>query len=138
MPKAALVALTCKLARAAMVVPAVNGGNLAGPGKTSSSRRLNEHRAFSGSETLREYESSPGKLRVFCSKCGSPIYAYLTSTPDVIRIRLGSLDTPFSKQPRAHTFVSEKAHWEPLSDGLPQLPEWAPKSVLVQRGSRQG
>jgi hypothetical protein len=91
----------------------------------------------SGDATLREYESSPGKLRAFCSACGSPIYAYLTASADVIRIRLGSLDTPFAGEPRAHTWVSDKAPWDPIADGLPQFPEWAPKSVLNQRGSRQ-
>src|SRR3954466_5912877 len=48
----------------------------------------------SGQDTLREFESTPGKLRAFCSRCGSPIYAYLATSPDSIRIRLGSLDTP--------------------------------------------
>jgi len=91
----------------------------------------------SGAALLREYESSPGKYRVFCSTCGSPMYAYLASSRDVLRVRLGSLDTPFTKQPRAHTWVSDKAQWEPLDDGLPQFPQWAPKSVLDQRGSRQ-
>ena len=91
----------------------------------------------SGGATLREYESSPGKLRAFCSACGSPIYAYLTASADVLRIRLGSLDTPFTGEPRAHTWVSDKAQWEPIDDGLPQFPQWAPTSVLHQRGSRQ-
>src|SRR5215510_11184063 len=91
----------------------------------------------SGSDTLREFESSPGKFRAFCSRCGSPIYAYLASSRDILRIRLGSLDTAFGKQPRAHTFVSDKASWEPINDNLPQFPEWAPKEVLNQRGSRQ-
>ena len=93
---------------------------------------------LSGQDTLREYESSPGKFRVFCSACGSPIYAYLSSSPDVLRIRLGSLDTPFERKPLAHTFVSAKASWEPISDDLPHFAEWPPKSVLNQRGSRQG
>jgi len=94
---------------------------------------------LSGADTLREYESSPGKLRVFCSRCGSPIYAYLTKSPDVLRIRLGSLDTPFAKRARAHTFVSDKADWEDIEafSSLPQFPEWASKEVLVQKGSRQ-
>ena len=90
-----------------------------------------------GEDLLREYESSPGKLRVFCSRCGSPLYAYLTASPDIVRIRLGSLDTPFTKQPRAHTWVSDKAPWEPIADSIPQFAEWAPKSVLDQRGTRQ-
>jgi 4-carboxymuconolactone decarboxylase len=87
--------------------------------------------------TLREFESSPGKLRAFCSACGSPLYAYLRESPDILRLRLGSLDTELTQQPRAHTFVSDKAAWEPLRDGIPQFPEWAPRSVLHQRGSRQ-
>src|SRR5580704_17444470 len=54
---------------------------------------------LSGAELLREFASSPGKLRVFCGTCGSPLYAYLAASPDVLRVRLGSLDTPFDKQP---------------------------------------
>jgi len=92
---------------------------------------------LSGSETLREFESSPGKYRVFCSTCGSPIYAYLATTPDVLRVRLGTLDTPFTKLPKAHTFVSERAPWAPIVDGVPQFPEWAPRDVLNQAGSKQ-
>jgi hypothetical protein len=91
----------------------------------------------SGADTLREFESSPGKLRAFCSRCGSPIYAYLAASSDLLRIRLGTLDTPFTKRPQAHTWVSDKAPWEPIGDDLPQFSEWAPRSVLNQRGSRQ-
>ena len=90
-----------------------------------------------GADTLREFESTPGKFRAFCSRCGSPIYAYLAASRDVLRIRLGTLDTAFVARPTAHTWVSDKAPWEPIEDGLPQFPEWAPKSVLDQRGSRQ-
>ena len=91
----------------------------------------------SGADDLREFESSPGKLRVFCSRCGSPVYAYLRADTDTIRIRLGTLDTPFVKRPTAHTWVSDKAPWDPIADNLPQFPEWAPKSALDQKGSRQ-
>lgn len=91
-----------------------------------------------GAELLREFESSPGKFRSFCSRCGSPLYAYLSVSPEQIRVRLGSLDTPFTKQPKAHTWVSDKAPWEPIDDGgLPQFERWADRAVLLQRGSRQ-
>jgi len=88
--------------------------------------------------SLREFESSPGKWRAFCGTCGSPLYAYLARSPDLIRIRLGSLDTTFSKRARAHTFVSQKADWEEIDGMIPQFEEWADKAVLVQVGSRQG
>jgi hypothetical protein len=86
---------------------------------------------------LKEFESSPGKLRVFCGNSGSPLHAYLAATPSVTRIRLGTLDTPLSKTPKAHTFVSDKASWDVIQGELPQFDEWADKDVLVQRGSRQ-
>ena len=57
---------------------------------------------LAGQDLIREYESSPGKFRAFCSHCGSPMYAYLSAAPDVLRLRLGSLDTPFQRQPVAH------------------------------------
>ena len=94
-------------------------------------------RLMSGVDSLKEFESSPGKIRSFCSRCGSPIYAYLTASPEVLRIRLGSLDTPFFKQPRAHTWVCERASWALIQDDVPQFDKWADKKVLHQRGSRQ-
>ena len=97
-------------------------------------RRLELHDA---EDLLREYESSPGKIRAFCSRCGSPIFAYLTQTPNLVRVRLGTLDTPFEKHARAHTFVSEKADWETISGGTPQFDTWADPAVLRQVGSRQ-
>ena len=86
---------------------------------------------------LSEYESSPGKFRAFCSNCGSPLYAYLAKTRDLIRIRLGTLDTPFTKHAQAHTFVGDKASWEISYGDLPQFDEWASRNVLVQSGSKQ-
>jgi hypothetical protein len=94
-------------------------------------------RLVKGAECLREYESSPGKYRAFCSTCGSPIYARVDKRPDVLRLRLGSLDTPFHKRAKAHTFVSDMAPWHVISDSLPQFPQWATKEVLVQPGTRQ-
>lgn len=86
---------------------------------------------------LREFESSPGKLRGFCSRCGSPIYARLTTSENMLRIRLGSLDSEFCGQARAHTFVSRKAGWDRIEGDVPQFAEWAPREVLRQNGSRQ-
>jgi hypothetical protein len=88
-------------------------------------------------QLLREYESSAGKIRAFCSNCGSPLFAYLTRSSETMRVRLGTLDSSFSKRARAHTFVADKADWEAIGDDLPQFDAWASKDVLVQAGSRQ-
>jgi len=86
---------------------------------------------------LKEYESSMGKFRAFCCHCGSPLFAYHAATQHLIRIRLGILDTPFSKTCKAHTFVAEKAAWETLDGGIPQFAQWADPKVLTQLGSKQ-
>jgi hypothetical protein len=88
---------------------------------------------LSGDETLREYASSPGMIRVFCSRCGSPIYAYRQTASDVVRIRLGSLDTPFDRGPRVHTFVGEKAPWETVANDAPHFEERADPSAIDRR-----
>jgi hypothetical protein len=94
-------------------------------------------RIVRGSAMVEQLESSPGKFRAFCARCGSPRFAYLATNTDVLRIRLGSLDTPLEGGPRAHTFTSEKAPWHVIGDDAPQFPTWADKRVLQQRGSRQ-
>jgi hypothetical protein len=99
--------------------------------------RRSEFRLVSGAAEIREFESSAGKTRAFCSRCGSPIYAVLQANMDIIRIRLGTLDTPFAGRPKAHTWVTDKAAWEPIDDGLPQFPREAESSVLGQPRARQ-
>ncbi|MDH5670755.1 MAG: GFA family protein [Myxococcales bacterium] len=73
-----------------------------------------------GQEQITEYASSPGKRRAFCSRCGSPVYACVERQPDWLSIRLGSLDDDPCVRPGAHFNVAERAHWYPLTDGLPQ------------------
>lgn len=75
-----------------------------------------------GAALLREFESSPGMFRAFCSNCGSPIYAFRAERPKLLGIRLGSLDTPFFKLAKEHRYVAEKAPWEVITDQLPQYP----------------
>src|SRR5262245_18419290 len=62
-----------------------------------------------GSELLVHYESSPGKYRVFCGRCGSPMFKRDDENPHLIRLRLGAVDTKIEQRPLAHIFVSEKA-----------------------------
>ena len=41
-----------------------------------------------GQEMLQAYESSPGKERVFCRRCGSPVFSRRVAMPEVLRVRL--------------------------------------------------
>lgn len=78
----------------------------------------------SGAQVLKSYESSAGKHRVFCGHCGSPIYSHLDRLPLVLRLRLGSVETPLPVQGiAAHIFVQNKANWWPILDPAPQYPQ---------------
>jgi hypothetical protein len=80
-------------------------------------------RLLSGSETLKEYESSPGVYRVFCGECASPLFSKRNAMPDTFRLRIGTLETPLEQQPVAHIFVSDKAEWFEICDKTPQYAE---------------
>ncbi len=78
-------------------------------------------RIVAGKELLASYESSPGKARVFCGRCGSPLFKRDDTRPGVLRLRLGCVDTDLDAIPLAHVFVGEKPNWSEISDGLPQF-----------------
>ena len=78
----------------------------------------------SGQELMRRYESSPGKARVFCSVCGSPIYSERASLPGLVRLRAGLLAEPVAARLGFHAYVGSKATWWPLADdGVPRHEE---------------
>lgn len=83
-----------------------------------------------GAELVSEYESSPGKYRAFCRRCGSPVYSRRDDEPELRRIRLGTLDGDPERRPLLHVWTSEKAPWYEIGDTLPRhgrgLPEAKP------------
>jgi hypothetical protein len=81
---------------------------------------LSSFRLTHGNELLHSYESSPGKQRCFCRRCGSPIYSKRASLPDVLRIRVGLLDGEIATHPVAHFHTDSKPSWWPVCDDLPQ------------------
>ncbi|SFK40166.1 GFA family protein [Methylophaga sulfidovorans] len=76
-----------------------------------------------GMDAVAEYESSPGVFRVFCQHCGSQLYSKRATMPEIIRLRLGTLDTVVDIKPQAHIFVSSKAAWHQICDDIPQFAE---------------
>lgn len=76
-----------------------------------------------GASSLKTFRTEAGVERLFCSNCGSPIISRRDSMPDVVRVRLGTLDTPPEAAPRAHIFVGSKAAWFEIHDDLPQFVE---------------
>lgn len=80
----------------------------------------------SGENLIKEYESTRGKFRAFCSDCGSPIYSRRDSLPDKLRIRIGLLNTRINNKPSFHIFVDSKAEWHEICDKIPQYPRFEP------------
>jgi hypothetical protein len=73
-----------------------------------------------GEELLRSYESSPGKQRLFCSECGSPVLSRRQSLSGVVRVRAGLINEPLPVRPAWHAHTESKCNWWPIEDGLPQ------------------
>ena len=88
-----------------------------------------------GREHIREFESSPGAFRAFCSNCGSPVYARVANDPVHIRIRLGTLDKETRVRVAAHVWVRSKPAWYAIADDLPQY-EAGPRGPLMTAEER--
>ena len=72
---------------------------------------LREHfRWLQGAELLSSYESSPGKLRHFCSICGSQLVAEINGAARMM-LRVATLDDDPSCKPQTHIWTSHQVPW---------------------------
>lgn len=74
-----------------------------------------------GRELLSKYESSPGKWRWFCSRCGSQLVSTRDANPDSVLLRAGCIDTGYDTPGVAHCWVEAKAAWYEIEDALPRF-----------------
>ncbi len=74
-----------------------------------------------GGELLAAHESSPGEQRFFCGRCGSPIYSRRSARPEVVRIRVGTINEPLSVRPVASYHTGSKCNWWEIHDALPRF-----------------
>jgi hypothetical protein len=78
-----------------------------------------------GEEQLGAFESSPGKFRRFCTRCGSHLMAERVAQP-VVLLRLGCLDSDVPEPPQTHIWRSESAPWYDPKTQSPELPRGLP------------
>ena len=83
-------------------------------------------RITAGEDQLTAYESSPGKHRCFCSRCGSPVHTTLKAKPGIVILRAGTFDGDHGLRPQMHIWTKAKAPWHDILDNLPQHREGAP------------
>ncbi|TWO70858.1 GFA family protein [Caenimonas sedimenti] len=69
---------------------------------------------------MKTYESSPGKERAFCGRCGSPVFSRRAALPGVLRVRAGLIDEPAQVGVAWHAYTASGSSWWTVTDGLPQ------------------
>jgi len=77
-----------------------------------------------GEDSVRHYETSPGRTRCFCQRCGSPLAT--THNGAIGEVVMGCVDDAAGMAPTAHIFVGSRAPWHDITDALPQFDEWPP------------
>ncbi len=76
-----------------------------------------------GRDIMSAYESTPGKKRCFCSKCGSHVFVINQAMPEIVVLRLGNLTPGHGITPTHHFWLSHKEPWYEIRDDLPQSQE---------------
>jgi len=87
---------------------------------TSIFVQRDQFKLVSGESLVSYHETSPDNLRHFCSGCGSPLFKFFPEPPGMMTVRAGTLDSDPGVRPAGHIWVSEKAPWFEIADGLPQ------------------
>jgi hypothetical protein len=60
--------------------------------------------------------------RHFCPDCGTPIFSRLLEMPDLLFMKVGSLDDPDAVEPSGHIWCDSMVGWLRLGDTLERLP----------------
>jgi hypothetical protein len=79
-------------------------------------------RFTAGEEKLTAFESTPGKLRRFCSVCGTEVLAEWLNQ-DVVILRVATLDDDPGVRPVMHIWTSHDVRWLTDEGDIPRLPE---------------
>lgn len=89
---------------------------------TTAGVKREHFRWLSGQDAIASFESSPGKLRHFCKRCGSHLVAERPAQPHVI-VRVATLDEDPERKPEAHIWVSHDQPWLEY-ENIPRHGEW--------------
>ena len=76
-----------------------------------------------GAGFIKEFKTNAVKVRAFCTQCGSPIYSARTDLPNIKRLRMGSIETPFTCENKYHIYAGSKAEWHEITDDYPVFEE---------------
>ena len=79
---------------------------------------------LAGKELIRIFRPDDGRVKAFCSVCGSSLFGGEWPEGDEVAIRFGALDGDPGIRPQFHLFVASQAPWDEIpDDGLPRFDE---------------
>ena len=77
-------------------------------------------------------DSGNSVSRGFCPECGSPLFSRLSGLPEVVGVRVGSLDDPSGYRLTMDIFVASFQPWDHMHPELPKFPGY-PQGVGSKR-----
>jgi hypothetical protein len=75
---------------------------------------------------LKTADSGNQVTRAFCPECGSTLFLRVSARPDLVAIRVGTLDDPSWFRPEADIFVASAQPWDHMDPELPKHPAYPP------------
>src|SRR4029077_6474513 len=78
------------------------------------------------SGSLRAADSGKQITRAFCPDCGTMLFLRVSARPDLVAIRVGTLDDPSGVPPEADIFVKSAQPWDYMTPELPKYPTYPP------------
>ena len=72
--------------------------------------------------------------RAFCGDCGAPLFIRVSSRPDIVGLRVGSLDDPSEFRPEADIFVKSAQPWDHMNPELPKHQTYPPGRAYSAEG----
>jgi hypothetical protein len=71
-------------------------------------------------------DSGNDTTRMFCGDCGSPLFVQVSTRPDLVGLRVCSLDDPSGFTPEADIFVKSAQPWDFMNPAVPKYLTYPP------------
>ena len=65
-------------------------------------------------------------FRHFCTNCGSPIFSLVPTLPDIVVLKVGTIDDNSSYVPAAEIWCASQQNWVSFEKDYPKFPESPP------------
>lgn len=108
---------------------------LSGAGHTSGAMFAEDGVSITGNPAAFVLTSEAGNTvtRLFCDKCGSPLFGSNSGMPGFMTVSLGTLDAPGLLTPQVAIFARSRPHWDVMDLSLATFdaqPGWKPSSPV--------